>query len=312
MINGSSDVQVRPANEAWRKPRADSGAFSVVASDRIGADPRQLDLWPSTSPKQSAFNAVQAAFTGWKPGNPSVEDAKPESVSDRSVQPKFLLLDSDFPPPQPKAAWKGIEINDRDEFVPPRPSAVIRALRPGIVAAGLVAALVLGWAGGWGSYHMLASAPVAPQERTSVADCAGAAQDITCALGKSDQGSTPAASTSQKVTPAVVNRAARAPEPARATSAPAESSPATTGSVARERARMSPRPVAVPETRPTTIEGWTVREVVGGTVVLEGPDGVWRAARGETVPGVGRVDSIVRWGNRWIVATSKGLISTSN
>jgi hypothetical protein len=30
------------------------------------------------------------------------------------------------------------------------------------------------------------------------------------------------------------------------------------------------------------------------------------------VPGVGRVDSIVRWGNRWIVATSKGLISTQN
>jgi hypothetical protein len=75
---------------------------------------------------------------------------------------------------------------------------------------------------------------------------------------------------------------------------------------------MSPRPVALPETRPTTIEGWTVREVVGGTVVLEGPDGVWRAARGETVPGVGRVDSIVRWGNRWIVATSRGLISTPN
>jgi hypothetical protein len=68
----------------------------------------------------------------------------------------------------------------------------------------------------------------------------------------------------------------------------------------------------VPETRPTTIEGWTVREVVGGTVVLEGPDGVWRASRGETVPGVGRVDSIVRWGNRWIVATSRGLISTPN
>jgi hypothetical protein len=28
------------------------------------------------------------------------------------------------------------------------------------------------------------------------------------------------------------------------------------------------------------------------------------------VPGVGKVDSIVRWGNRWIVATTRGLIST--
>jgi hypothetical protein len=33
-------------------------------------------------------------------------------------------------------------------------------------------------------------------------------------------------------------------------------------------------------------------------------------ARGDTVPGVGTVDSIVRWGNRWIVVTSSGLIAT--
>ena len=65
-----------------------------------------------------------------------------------------------------------------------------------------------------------------------------------------------------------------------------------------------------PETRPETIEGWTVRDVSGATAVLEGPDGVWRAMRGDTVPRVGRVKSIVRWGNRWIVVTSSGLIST--
>ena len=68
--------------------------------------------------------------------------------------------------------------------------------------------------------------------------------------------------------------------------------------------------VPTPETRPTTIEGWTLREVTNGTAVLDGPNGSWRAARGDTVPGVGRVNSIFRWGNRLIVATSKGLIST--
>jgi len=67
--------------------------------------------------------------------------------------------------------------------------------------------------------------------------------------------------------------------------------------------------VAVPETRPTTIEGWTVREVRGAAAILEGPDGVWTVTRGDTVPGVGRIDSIVRWGNRWIVATAGGLIA---
>ena len=70
------------------------------------------------------------------------------------------------------------------------------------------------------------------------------------------------------------------------------------------------KPTPVPETRPTTIEGWMLREVIDGTAVLEGPNGIWRVKRGDTVPGVGRVESIVLWGKRWIVATSSGLIST--
>ena len=68
--------------------------------------------------------------------------------------------------------------------------------------------------------------------------------------------------------------------------------------------------IPVPETRLTTIEGWMLREVTNGTAVLEGPNGIWTAKRGDTVPGVGRVESIVLWGERWIVATSSGLIST--
>jgi hypothetical protein len=74
--------------------------------------------------------------------------------------------------------------------------------------------------------------------------------------------------------------------------------------------RSSPKHAPVPETKPGTIEGWTVREVVGGTAVLKGPNGKWRATSGNTVPGLGKVDSIVRRGSRWIVATSKGLVST--
>jgi hypothetical protein len=74
----------------------------------------------------------------------------------------------------------------------------------------------------------------------------------------------------------------------------------------RSRTKLTP----APETRPTTIEGWTLREVVDGTAVIQGPNGVWKVTPGQTVPGVGRVESIVRWGNRLIVATSSGLIST--
>ncbi|WP_156927874.1 hypothetical protein [Bradyrhizobium sp. Tv2a-2] len=66
----------------------------------------------------------------------------------------------------------------------------------------------------------------------------------------------------------------------------------------------------VPETKPTTIAGWSVREVYGEKVVLAGPDHAWTVKTGDTVPGVGRIDTIVRWGNRWIVSTTAGLIST--
>ena len=40
------------------------------------------------------------------------------------------------------------------------------------------------------------------------------------------------------------------------------------------------------------------------------PDGIRMAARGDTIPGLGRVESIVRWGNRWVIATAGGLIAT--
>jgi hypothetical protein len=69
-------------------------------------------------------------------------------------------------------------------------------------------------------------------------------------------------------------------------------------------------PVPVPETKPKTIQGWTARQVSGRTAVLQGPTGIWSVAIGDTVPGAGQIESIVRWGNRWIVATSKGLITT--
>ena len=83
----------------------------------------------------------------------------------------------------------------------------------------------------------------------------------------------------------------------------------STGDKVKE-ARTPTKLTPTPETRPTTIEGWALREVVNGTAVIEGPNGVWKVTLGQTVPGIGRVDSIVRWGNRLIVATSRGLIST--
>jgi len=37
-------------------------------------------------------------------------------------------------------------------------------------------------------------------------------------------------------------------------------------------------------------------------------NGIWTAAPGQTVPGVGMMNSIVRWGDRFIAAMRKALI----
>ncbi len=70
---------------------------------------------------------------------------------------------------------------------------------------------------------------------------------------------------------------------------------------------MSPPP---PEVRreQTVIKQWTVREVLNGMALVEGPRGLIGVSPGQTVPGVGRVESIIRQGNRWVVATSNGVI----
>jgi hypothetical protein len=108
-------------------------------------------------------------------------------------------------------------------------------------------------------------------------------------------------------------RIAHAKSPRAVAPAPSAGSylpPAPSAAASAETPNAEPRLTPVPDTRPTTIDGWVLRDVVNGTVVLEGPDGVWRARRGDTVPGVGEIVDIFAWGNRMIVATSKGLITT--
>ena len=56
------------------------------------------------------------------------------------------------------------------------------------------------------------------------------------------------------------------------------------------------------------IANWTVREVFDDAAVLEGPRGLIAVGPGDTIPGIGQVQAIVRSGKRWVVATSKGVI----
>jgi hypothetical protein len=179
-----------------------------------------------------------------------------------------------------------------------------------IILGTLMLTLGVGFSGGWASHHYLGvkartTGLVDPPVRNPVA--------AVTSVPKTDMLSrNPPFRQSQ--TTASLGRATNA-------SPGLAKIPAVSGSVVKpvEQASSASRPdmvepvsvrQPVPETGPTTIEGWMVRDVRGEAIVLQGPDGVRKVARGDMVPGVGRIDSVVRWGSRWIVSTTSGLIAT--
>ncbi|MCA6119896.1 hypothetical protein J6524_34225 [Bradyrhizobium sp. WSM 1738] len=196
--------------------------------------------------------------------------------------------------------------NDRDDVLVVRESLHDRARSFVLVAAAVAASFGLGWAGGlsWPQFAgTLGLETVAWQEAPSprVAEARSG--------GKSEGArKTAAASDSPATVGSIPKPSALSPAAARPSAGAV--SQANVSSSAAAIALRQPPLAAPPETRPTTIPGWTVVDVRDGTAVLEGPDGIRMAARGDAIPGLGRIESIVRWGNRWIVATANGLIAT--
>jgi hypothetical protein len=104
----------------------------------------------------------------------------------------------------------------------------------------------------------------------------------------------------------------------RATPAPvAAAAPAAarevTGSVSQPAAVAAAAPAAAapkPDLgRLPRVEGWVLRDVANGGALIEGRQGIFEVYAGDPVPGLGRVDAIRRQDGKWVVVTSKGLIS---
>lgn len=213
------------------------------------------------------------------------------------------------------------------DFSSPSREEVLALLKPDgdrrrtiwLVAGALIIGFVFGWVGGFGWYGPITLASLNSTTQTETPSRRIAETKSGKAEGPRKAASTFALRRLPSVSQISADRTRTSAEPTAAWAdgarlsgdAPSSTSQAVqadmtvTGSIAPSAPLM-----AAPETRPTTIEGWTVLDVRGGTAVLGGPDGVRMATRGDTVPGIGRIDSIVRWGNRWIVATASGLIST--
>jgi hypothetical protein len=105
-------------------------------------------------------------------------------------------------------------------------------------------------------------------------------------------------------------RAAPAPVPVAAVApAPAKE---VTGSVSQPStvAAAAPAAAAKPDLgRLPRVEGWVLRDVANGGALIEGRQGVFEVYAGDPVPGLGRVDAIRKQDGKWVVVTSKGLIS---
>lgn len=178
-----------------------------------------------------------------------------------------------------------------------------------LAIGGIIAGVAVGWSFGLTTHQLSASNPATIEQKQLISEI------------PTPNETTIATSNSPDPVPVVASREPESntsPAPIREPRLSTKTLPSKTKhdrasseiTTATAQQRGTTQAAPVPETKPRTIEGWMIRDVVGNTVVLQGPGGVWRATQGDTVPGVGKVDSIVRWGNRWIVSTSRGLIST--
>ena len=65
------------------------------------------------------------------------------------------------------------------------------------------------------------------------------------------------------------------------------------------------------EAKVTPIEGWVLREVYDGVALIEGRNKrLLEIAPGQSLAGVGRVESIERRGRSWVVVTTRGIITS--
>lgn len=69
-------------------------------------------------------------------------------------------------------------------------------------------------------------------------------------------------------------------------------------------------PLPLPRPGPPIVQGWTVREARNGRVLVETRGEFFEIFPGVPLPGLGRVESIRREGDKWVVVTPKGLITS--
>ncbi len=288
--------------------------------ERLGAAPAEsLDEAAAPSPTERNLLNVEAAIAAViKEAGESLRGESADCPSDTAppLQPTAEPAVDVRPGPAPEPeidlgltksvrdpAWDPeLRIDEQRRIMPAAPR---RRGRIAIAAGVIVGTLSIGWIAGFGSalFYRPGSQAVLPGARQN-SDARTLVRSAKIAAPVPSMPARRLARTHATAPRSGVMKSPSAPQLV-------TGSLGAAGSGVQREPETPPRLVPFPETKPTTMEGWVVRDVVGGgTAILAGPTGTWRAAQGDTVPGAGRVESIVRWGDRWIVATSNGLIST--
>ncbi len=275
----------------------------------------QADLTRFAPNTDDAFDpeADAAWDLGWNQG---ARDLDPPSVPGRPANPNPPVVLTPPAIPDPRNAQADFKVDRYDRaIVNPPVSRFRRFMRRVVMLAVLAGAGSLAWEHGadWYQYAqehgpewyaLLEPQPPAPSQPAPQIKSPDRILDANAgeAAPMGGMAANPPFETTQKPEPAALPASPPAEAKAETEDPPEAQAAAASGAHIKR--------VPTPDTDPETIPGWRLREVIGETVVLEGPDGVRRAKRGESVPGVGEVQSVVLWGKHLLVATSGGLIGT--
>src|SRR5256885_1802371 len=141
-----------------QKPRRATASICLTPEDKIGAAPRQLDLWSAEQATNNAFKAVQAAIGRLGDTPSSADKSGRYPSSNEATDPRFLLVDGVGAAPPAAPAWD----HDFRVDAPPAMNDTFsgsRRFRPAVVVGAILVVLGLGWVGGWASYRLLVDAP---------------------------------------------------------------------------------------------------------------------------------------------------------
>src|SRR5437899_3172184 len=157
-------------DDEGQRPPGTIGALWAAPEKKLGAEPKQLDLWPVAQSANAACSEEEgAAF---------VDEGAPTRACDQ--RSKFLPM---IVPPAASARDHDMRAPRRDAFEISAALTGAPWLHPALVTGALAVALGVGWIAGASSSRFFASAPAAPPlQQVSAPSCArDAGQEIACA-----------------------------------------------------------------------------------------------------------------------------------